>query len=260
MSENCIIFYSQLIETFFMRLLVFLLMFCHFQIMAQQNLFNIPSGDITAKNKIFYQHQINLYTNKLESKGHFVYGLGNGWDIGANLVGKELNFYPDWEFSLNDNYKRGALYPFLMLTAQKQFNISDNFDLNLGTQSGFNISDEFANKELAFFNYALGVYYFMNKKSRVVGGVYHTNRMFVGDGSKVGVMLGYEVKVAKRFYLMGDWISGDNVQSVAVIGGMYNVAKRVQFCSGLLLPNPGLDSYPGIVLELNILGWDLDLK
>lgn len=73
-------------------------------------------------------------------------------------------------------------------------------------------------------------------------------------------MLGYEIKLAKRFYLMGDWISGNNSLAVAVIGGMYNVAKRVQFCSGLLVPNPGLDNSLGIVLELNILGWDLDLK
>lgn len=239
---------------------VFIFILCNLCLIAQQNLFNIPSGDVTEKNKIFYQHQINLYATKLESKAHFVYGLGKGWDIGANLVSKKFNFHPEWKFLINDDYKRGALYPFLMLTAQKQFNISHNFDLNLGTQSGFNISDNLNNKELAFFNYAIGVLYLMDKKSRIVGGLYHTNKIFVGEGNKIGIVLGYELKLSKRFYLMGDWISGNNAQSVTVIGGMYNVTKRVQFCSGLLLPNPRLDSPAGIVLEINILGWNLDMK
>jgi len=62
--------------------------------LAQQNLFNIPSGDITPKNKIFYQHQFNVYPKKFESKAHFVYGLGGGWDAGLNLVGKGAYFNP----------------------------------------------------------------------------------------------------------------------------------------------------------------------
>ncbi|SFE42653.1 hypothetical protein SAMN04488541_1001150 [Thermoflexibacter ruber] len=246
-------------QILFMRFILFVFIVSASQALAQQNLFNIPSGDITARNKTFYQHQINVYPNKLESKGHFVYGLGKGWDIGANIVGKEFNFYPDWEFNYNDNPQLGALFPYLMFTAQKQFNLSEKFDLNFGTQTGFNLSRKISNKELAFFNYMLGVYYFMGKKSRVVGGLYHTNDFFVGEGNNAGVMLGYEVKLSKRFYLMGDWISGNNIHSVAVIGGMYNASRRIQLCSGLLIPNPENPNPLGIVLEINILGWDLDL-
>jgi len=226
---------------------------------AQQNLFNIPSGDITAKGKIFYQHQINLYQKELESKAHFVYGLGKGWDIGVNLVGKGVHFSPDWRISYNDNPSEGALYPFLMPTIQKQFNLSDNFDINLGTQVGVNLDRDLSDKELAFFNYAMGVWYFMDKKSRIVGGMYHTNRMFVGQGNDIGVLLGYEIKVAKRVYLMGDWLSGSNDAAVGVIGAMYNAGKRVQLCIGALVPNPDTPKPYGIVLELNLLTWDLDI-
>ena len=59
---------------------------------SQQNLFNIPSGDITPKNKIFYQHQFNVYNSNLDSKSHFVYGIGNGFDIGCNLIMKSNSF------------------------------------------------------------------------------------------------------------------------------------------------------------------------
>ncbi|MFM7853174.1 MAG: hypothetical protein ACKO96_14940, partial [Flammeovirgaceae bacterium] len=35
--------------------------FCAIASNAQQNLFNIPSGDITRQGKFFYQHQLNIY-------------------------------------------------------------------------------------------------------------------------------------------------------------------------------------------------------
>jgi hypothetical protein len=52
--------------------LLLLLLGTYAPMFAQQNLFNIPSADITPKGKVFYQHQINLYSDRFESKGHFV--------------------------------------------------------------------------------------------------------------------------------------------------------------------------------------------
>lgn len=227
---------------------------------SQQNLFNIPSGDITEKNKVFYQHQFNIFQPMFESKGHFVYGLGKGWDIGVNLVGKGIGFNPYLEFITNDNPSLGALSPHLMPSIQKQFQLSESFDVNFGTQSGINLADQWDEKEFAFFNYGIGIYHFMNKKSRLIGGVYHTNRNFVGEGTHVGFLVGYELKIAPRTYLMGDWISGNNESSAAVIGAMYNVTKRFQFCAGVLLPNQGNNKPSGLVIELNFFGWDLSMK
>ncbi|MFY8003498.1 MAG: hypothetical protein ACOVNR_01595 [Chitinophagaceae bacterium] len=223
---------------------------------SQQNLFNIPSGDITDTKKGFYQHQLNVYSNKVESKAHFVYGLGKGWDAGVNLVGKGAYFTKDWRLLHNDNPTKGAVYPILMGTLQKQFNINKRFDINLGTQFGSNLSNKINSKVANYFLYGLGVYYFNKRKSRVVGGVYKTNEMFVGTGNTAGMMLGYEIKLAKRWYLMGDWVSGNNDASVAVLGGMYNLSKRVQLCAGWQVPNANTPKPQALVLEINILGWD----
>lgn len=224
---------------------------------AQQNFFNIPSGDITLKGKVFYQHQLNVYSKNVESKGHFVYGLGKGWDVGVNLVGKGFYFQPNWRAKYNSNPNQGALYPMLMPTLQKQFMVKDNFAVNLGTQVGWNLSNKLSNKELLYYNYALGIYYFNKKKSRVVAGAYQTTNFFVGNGNTTGAMLGYEINLSKRWYLMGDWVSGRNDAGVGVFGFMYNVSKRVQFCSGVLVPNGLSDRPMGVVLELNLLGWDV---
>jgi len=223
---------------------------------SQQNLFNIPSGDITERKEFFYQHQLNVYSEKLESKAHFVYGLGKGWDVGLNLVGKGVFFSPKWRILHNDDPSKGALYPFLMASAQKQFIVSDKFKVNLGTQVGFNLSNRISNIEINFYNYGLASYYIMKGKSRIIGGVYHTTTEFVGQGNTFGALLGYEIKLSKRWYLMGDWVSGNNDSSVGVYGGMYNLSKRVQLCSGILVPNPNNPSTLGVVLEINILSWD----
>lgn len=224
---------------------------------GQQNLFNIPSGDITNPDKFFYQHQINAYSDKIESKAHLVYGLGNGWDAGINLVGKGFYFTSEWRSLHNDNPDKGALYPVVMGTLQKQFNLNEEFDLNFGTQFGYNLSSRIQNKELNYFTYGIGVYHFMQGKSRIVGGIYQTNQMYVGNGNTFGAMLGFELKLSQDFYIMGDWVSGNNDASVAVIGGMYNASKRVQLCAGWQIPNPNTPKPMGLVLELNVLGWDL---
>jgi hypothetical protein len=53
---------------------------------------------------------------------------------------------------------------------------------------------------------------------------------------------------------MGDWIMGKNDIGESVIGAMYIINKRIQLCSRVLIPNHM--KYTGLVIELNILGWD----
>ncbi len=224
---------------------------------SQQNLFNIPSGDITNTKKGFYQHQLNIYTDKLESKAHFVYGLGKGWDAGLNLVGKGFYFQENCRLMHNDNPNKGALYPVLMGSLQKQFKISERFDINLGSQLGFNLSSRIANKKINYFAYTIGIFHFMQHRGKLVGGLYQTNKMYVGGGNDFGVMAGYEIKLAKRWYLMGDWISGNNDASVSVIGGMFNLSKRIQLCAGWQIPNLNTMKPMGVVFEFNLMGWDM---
>jgi len=226
-------------------------------VFSQQNLFNIPSGDVTIKKKVFYQHQLNVYSDKLESKAHFVYGLGKGWDAGLNLVGKGFYFSPEWRVLHNADPQKGALYPILMGTVQKQFKISDHFAFNAGSQVGYNLSAKLRNKEINYFVYGLGIYYFMKNKSRIVAEAYQTNNMFVGEGNTFGALVGYEINLSKRWYLMGDWVSGYNDSSVGVVGVIYNLTRRIQLCGGWQIPNPGTDKPQGFVFELNVLGWDL---
>jgi hypothetical protein len=232
-----------------------LLLALSMQAHAQQNLFNIPSGDITPHRKVFYQHQLNVYARKFESKGHFVYGLGRGWDAGANLVGKGAYFTPEWRLLHNDLRQNGALFPVLMGTVQKQFRVGTRLMFNVGTQVGFNLSRRIERKQLNYFNYAQLTRHF-GPGRRIIAGGYLSNEMFVGTGNRAGMLVGYEWKLSEKWYLMGDWLSGRNDAAAGVFGLMFWPGKRLQFCAGALIPNPGTPKPPGLVLELNVLGWE----
>ena len=228
---------------------------------AQQNLFNIPSGDITPKSKVFYQHQINIYSVRdYESKSHVVFGLGKGWDIGVNLVDLPIRFQPDSAIiGRNDVKTRTPLYPFLMATIQKQFVVSKKWLVNVGTQVGPNITRRTRNVSLAHFTYATVKWHPVERCS-IIAGPYYSNNVYTGDDHATpGWMLGYEFKVTDDFLLMGDLISGDHKKSVSTFGFTYNLGDRTQVCLAALLPFPNTELQRGMVLELNLFGWDYDL-
>jgi hypothetical protein len=233
-----------------------LLVCCHLN--AQQNLFNIPSADITPKDKFFYQHQLNFYSaSDFESKSQVVYGVGKKWDIGLNFVDLPLKLGNGNVLSYNDNSRRKPLYPLVMFTAQKQFELHNYVYLNVGTQTGINVTDKVANKKLAFLNYAL-VRYQLKGKGYLLAGPYLANEVYVGGNRpiSVGLMAGYEYRLGGKWVLMGDFISGDHKKAQTVIGGGYNVSGKLQLFLGSLFsfPNNSLDS--GVVLEINWYGWN----
>ncbi|MFM7851975.1 MAG: hypothetical protein ACKO96_08665, partial [Flammeovirgaceae bacterium] len=191
---------------------------------------------------------------QIESKSHLVYGLGNQWDAGFNFVDLPVSLKRGTSlFSTNDNPAKKPLYPLLLGTLQKQFNLSDHLQINVGTQAGGNIpaSDEF---RFAYMNYALLRYNLPNHKGFFIAGPYHANDVFFGPsstGQHIGWKFGYEIPINDRFYLMGDFVSGQNKKSVSTFGGVYNLSKRVQLCLAALLAFPNEKLTKGAVFELN---------
>ena len=194
----------------------------------------------------------------MESKSHLVCGVGKGWDVGVNFVDLPLRFGQGQVVLFSDNSKRKPLYPLLIFTLQKQFVVKhDKLFLNVGTQTGPNLSNEFVDKRIALMNYSL-VRWQPSKKGYLIAGPYHTNDVFVGalPTHQLGIMLGYEYKLNGKWLLISDFISGDHKKSQTVIGVGYNVSGKLKLILGTLLafPNHRLDN--GFVVEINWHGWN----
>lgn len=226
---------------------------------AQQNLFNIPSGDLTPRGKFFYQHQANVFgLGALETKNHLVYGLGRGWEAGLNVVNLKLNFRRRGQvFAVNRTDPGQPLQPLVQLTGQKFFELGPTLSASVGTQAGTSPLRLDRGRRLTHFTYNTWVWT-PRSDVKLVAGPYLSDRGTVGAGNRAGVLAGFEYHLARKWLLMGDFVSGRNATSVSVLGFNYLATQRLQLCLGALLPNPGSRNRGGLVLELNLLGYDAD--
>lgn len=234
-----------------------LLMLTSGRLAAQQNLFNIPAGDLTPKGKYFFQHQTNAYSLKqYESKNHFVYGVGSGLEIGLNVVNLKTNLRPRNADGADLPTKRlEPMRPLVQLTAQKFFFLNSQFKTSVGTQIGTNPMRLGTDARATHFTYNTWIYE-PRHHVKVVVGPYVSDRGTVGGGNTMGMLAGFEFPVSKKLLVMGDFISGTNATSVSVLGVNFLASRRVQLCLGGLLPNPRSGNAPGVVFELNLLGFN----
>jgi hypothetical protein len=70
------------------------------------------------------------------------------------------------------------------------------------------------------------------------------------------IVVGYELPITNNFALMGDLISGQHKKSVSTVGVVYNLGQRGQLCMAALISYPNEMLPEGLVVELNIFGWD----
>ena len=229
------------------------------QAQGQQNLFNIPAGDLTPKNKFYFQQQVNILTRQdFESKSHLVYGLGKGWEIGVNVINVKMDFRRRAElFAVNDLDRNRPMKPLLQATGQKFFVFNRYLSTSVGTQIGFNPVRYSGESRVTHFTYNTWMFEPL-PHVKFVAGPYLSDRGTVGQGNRLGMLLGVEAPLAKKWILMADVITGTNANAVSVIGFNYLATKRVQLCLGAMLPNPGSANSRGIVFELNLLGYDDD--
>lgn len=237
------------------KFFLFAFLFISSQTFSQQNLFNIPSGDITPKNKWFFQQQINVNsTVDYASKSHFVYGLGKNFEIGANVVNMYFNFENGSKFvtaSPFNTKEPNPYYPVGLITAQKKWELKNHFFATFGTQMGTNLNRRINQKRFTHFSYGL-LGYESHHKYKFLIGPYLTDWRFVGGGNKAGIIAGFEYYLNKKWILMGDFISGNHKNSVSVLGFTYNVNKHFQLCAGYQMPNPNSKEMNALVLEINL--------
>jgi hypothetical protein len=219
---------------------------------AQQNLFNVPSSEITEKKKIFFQQQFN-FSRSIQSNSNFCYGLGKNMEIGLNLIG--LQTAPSsLRIKLNDEINGEPIAPLTLLTFQKVLPFSEKFKLGLGTQLGTNlIKHPTTDYKFANFSYLNSQSSFIDDKLKLNAGIYYSNIAYEGDESGFGFMAGGEYSLSKKFHLVADWISGDNHIGVAVIGGMYYLTPKIPLSFGWQIPNDNLKNPNAFVFEFTYL-------
>ncbi len=97
-----------------------------FHVFGQQNLFNVPSSDITPKAKPFFQQQFTIEAAVVQLNSTFSFGLGKNMEVGVNLVGVNVNTTSAGSLiQTNTNSGNNPVFPFYLINFQKAFELSE---------------------------------------------------------------------------------------------------------------------------------------
>lgn len=214
---------------------------------SQQNLFNVPSATITDQHEVFFQEQLNLGAFG-ESNLTIDYGLGNNWEVGLNVF--KVNLYPGVVAPRPGEANNDAV----LVNLQKVFAIQDNLLIELGMQNGLSANNSQQQVDVLNFSWLVTRYTAPEPRwGSYLIGVYHGTDSYLGRGNNMGYMLGTEIPlVGDDLSFVGDYISGDNGSSVAVLGLQWTVSRKHgwQISFGGQLPSPGSGNGYGAVFEL----------
>lgn len=234
---------------------IFLQCFCFF-CQAQQNLFNVPTSDITEAHKLFYQQQFNLTSDLVQLNTTFSYGLGKNMEAGINVIGLNLNTHSSGPvFITNGNPGQTPLYPFYTFNFQKAFQLSRVFKLAAGTQTGFSIGANFGS-----YVYANLVTILPTTKTKIITGLYWGSDSFLGPedrsfliptGSSLGTQIGLEQPIFKdRVFLIAENISGQHSLGETSLGAAWLFTRHWVWSMAYQFPNSQRHSTKALVLEL----------
>lgn len=218
---------------------------------AQQNFFNVISSDITPKKKIFFQQQINITNNELQSNTTFSTGLGHNFEVGLNYFGLNANRFGT--IKIEQQNKNAPYIHYLMINAQKRFDINTKMAVAIGFQQGIT-----TDKNIYFGGNYYANYILKNEEIgiKLVTGLYYATNSYFGEGSRllctnIGVQMGVEKSIIKgKWYFQSDFISGKHSLGDIIIGSAFFLSKKWVISTGYQLPTFNSSSQKALVVEL----------
>ena len=200
---------------------------------AQSTIFNIPSTDVVAKGKAYFEFD---FISHLEShtNGGFqayvpraVFGLGKGVEVGANVTFTDalapkqpVEFQPNLKWQCYSNEKKGVA---VTVGGIGYLSIANTAGTNNFGLVYSNVSKKFTGKY----------------GPRLTGGAYGLLGRDSGLGPKAGAIVGYEQPLHPKVSLVGDWFSGANRFGYVTPGLAFTVSKSSIFYAGYSVGNEG---------------------
>ena len=137
------------------------------------------------------------------------------------------------------------------INVSKTFNISEKIKAIFGTQNGTTALTQTHRWHNS--DYALLLYQF-TPTSNIHGGPYFANKSLSATTNVIGYTAGFSFEAARNITIQGDYFSGSNNMSGAVLNVLYRLNKKTQAYVGIGIPetNSGNEFYGiiGVVLRI----------
>lgn len=218
---------------------------------AQQNLFNVPNGEITVPGKWFFQEQINASATAVQSNTTIDYGIADQLEVGLNLF--FLNTPTNSPVRLHSNALQDTLpiAPLALANVQKGYHARDWLHFSAGAQAGANLGDA-QNTGFAYLAYGTMVLRETYTHSSFHFGLYHGNIAYNGSGDGA-FMGGAEIPFLwKKLHFVADVIQGSHANAVFVPGVVFFFTETIALSVGWQKPFPSSATEQAAVFELSL--------
>lgn len=220
------------------RILILIVTLISSSAFAQRTIFNVPSVDITQKDRLFVQHQSSFRTKDPNqfwgATNYAAYGLGNGAEIDLNLF--NLNSPASKNISLAPGVKKS----FLLNEEASKPTIVGGFMLPISMQSN----------GIGHWIYLIGGITNTDTKTRFSAGISDgTKQIFRRNATSfIG---GIEQEINSDFNLLVDWYSGNHALGMVTPGFSYKISEDSFFYFGYQITNSKREARNSLTIEVS---------
>lgn len=219
-------------------LLILLLLFNQ-SASAQQTIFNVPSADITPKNKNFLQHESQFRAKDpdqfLNTTNYYARGVGHNIELDATLfnlsspasnnVSLGIGFKSATELQKNSAYK-----PKLIFGAMAPFSLQGN--------------------GVGHWIYTSGNITLPQTNTRLTAGISSGTKQIFGESATCFIG-GFEQKITNDLNFIADWYSGNHAMGILAAGINYSLPQDFIFYGGYQIPNSKTVGRNSFIVEVS---------
>ena len=208
--------------------------------LAQETIFNVPSGDVLDQGKVYGEFDFAYLwkTSAATYTPRFVAGIGHNLEVGLNLNG-----------ITTPGPSQTTLTPTVKWRPYNQ----NGWALVVGD----NVFIPVQNRTYDAGNYFYGqLIKTFETQTRLTLGAFDFTPHVVASGNKAGGQFGIEQPVGKRVTLAADWLTGNNAAGYFTPGAVIKLSSKATLYAAYEIGNSGLTQ--GNHLLLVELGWNFN--
>jgi hypothetical protein len=208
--------------------------------LAQETIFNVPSGDVLDRGKVYGEFDFGYlsHTNFATYTPRFVAGIGHQLEVGLNLNG-----------ITTPGPSQTTLAPTVKWRPYNQN--------GWGVIVGDNLFIPVQNRTYSAGNYLYAALIkTFETQTRLTLGAYDFTTHVVASGNKAGGQFGIEQPLNKRVTLAADWFTGNHAAGYFTPGALIKLSSKATVYAGYEIGNSGLTR--GNRLLLVELGWNFN--
>ncbi len=190
-------------------------------VLAQQTVFNVPSGDVLEHGKVYGELDFGYPpdTSNAALTPRVVFGAGHRVEVGLNLNGLVTGATSQATLTPTLKWKAYARNTWAFLVGDDIFLPVQNRAYDAGN-----------------YVYAEGVKSWKNG-TRITFGAYHFTAHVVARGQRAGGQFAFEQPVGKRFIIATDWYTGHQALGYLTPGVVVKVTPKFTFYGAYQIGN-----------------------